>query len=150
MSADVATADKAPELRPKRPVYASYGEIIRTLVVEAQNRVRSEKQPDPIPPVPNNRTVRKLAAQYAKHTKLRRRAEHALSAMNLQVRGENGGVEWTYSYRNRLNDKPSTTRQKRMAAIARLRVQATIDTMDLTPAQAKTYLLAFERKLAKS
>jgi len=146
--ADTPADQKQPELRPKRPVYASYGEIIRTLVVAAQNRVRQDKQPDPLPPVPRTPTIRRLAATYARHKKLARKAEATLSNLNLNVL-DNGAVEWSYSYRNRLNEKPGAARQKRMDRIVQLKVAATIDTMDLTPAKAKQYLLALERKLAK-
>lgn len=137
-----------PENRPKRPVYRSYGELIAVLVSGAKARVRESKQPDPIPPVPSNRTIRRLAAQYSKHRKLARRAEVALSNMNLNVQ-ESGSVGWSYSYRNRMAEKPSATRQKRFDQILRLRVKATLDTMDMTPTQAKAYLLKLERSLSE-
>lgn len=144
---DLAPADKVPEMRPKRPVYTTYTEIIRTLIAAAQGRVRQDKQPDPLPPVPNTAKIRRLVKRYVQARKDARKAEHLLHRLNIDP-DENGSWDWTYSHKNRLNEKPGAARQTRMDKIQQLRVKAAVDTMDMTPAQAKKYLLKLERQLA--
>lgn len=145
--AKTPAAASTPELHPKRPVYTTYAEIIRTLVTAAQARVRQDKQPDPVPPVPTSRKIRQLANSYRWARKAARKAEAKLSNMNLSV-NDQGGVDWSYSYRNKLSEKPGAMRQKRLDKIQQMRLRATLDTMDMTPPAAKGYLLKLERQLA--
>lgn len=150
-----AVMDKAPEVRPKRPIYRSYGELIRILTVDAISRVKADKSVQ-IPPLKITAPMRKLAKQILRLRKDLKGKERVLSNVHKAYAPDRCDrdssaipIEYTYSERNRLGEMRPVAYQARMATIQRLRVKATLDTIDMTPRQAKHYLLMLERRLAK-
>lgn len=147
--------DKPPEVRAKRPVYRSYGELIRVLITDANNRVKADKRHE-IPKPEITAPMRALAKTVLGLRKVLKAKERQLVdeyKVHVPDRCEREDqavpIEWTYSEQNRLRDQRPAEMQARLDAIKRWRVRATLDTIDLTPRQAKAYLLKLEQQLAK-
>lgn len=140
--------EQKPEYVPKRPLYKSYNEIITTLVRETVSRIKQEPQEE-LKPV-----------QTAKMIELRRRVlnlrlglkgvEKRLRDMNVMVEdhGKNE-LAYTYEYRRRQENAPRQRRLQRLEKVQQEKIKATLDTIDMTPTQAKQYLLKLERRLSK-
>lgn len=148
--------DKAPEVRPRRPVYRSYGELIRVLVTDAQARVKMDRTKHEIPPLVITHAMRVIAVRILAFRKALKANERTLSDKykacvpdRYDREDRKVPVEYTYMERHRLEEQRPAAMTARLDAIKRLRVKATLDTMDLTPKQAKAYLLNLERQLSK-
>jgi hypothetical protein len=151
-----ASSNKPPVLTPKRPTYRSYGELIRVLIADATSRVKADK-PVSIPPIVVTAPMRKLADDIAALRKKLRAKERELSEKH-RAKVEDtcyGGskdkpkVDYTYTERSRLTDARPAVFHERMTKIKQLRVKATLDTIDMSPVQAKRYLLKLEEQLRK-
>lgn len=147
-------SNQAPEVRPKRPFYRSYGELIRVLTTDAINRVKADKH-QPIPPLKITAPMRTLAkrimaARTALKTAEREMKEQHKAYVPDRCERDNPNIPIEYSYeeRHRLQDTRPASYQERLDKIKRLRVKATLDTIDMSPRQAKAYLLKLERELA--
>lgn len=143
-----AASDRAPEVRPKRPIYRSYGELIRTLIADATKRVRSTPQPEPKLETITPR-MRALARHYVKHRKLMQDAERELRNQHDAQVSDSGALSLAWHKKNELQAKPGKLRQAKLDRIAQLKIRATLDTIDMTPKQAKAYLLRLEQQLRK-
>lgn len=152
----MAADEQAPELRPKRPIYRSYGELIRLLTADAERRVKATKV-EQIPPLKITAPIRRLGMRIVRlRTRLKREERQLAARHKAQVPsycscedGKGLKVEWTYQETARLREtRPQTTTTK-LDRIKHLRVTATLDTIDMTPRQAKSYLQKLEQTLGK-
>lgn len=144
----LAAQDAKPELRPKRPIYQNYNEIVRTLTAAANSRIKASRNPaDPkiekITP-----EMRRLQAVIVDCRRKLKAAESELVNKH-QAQVEHGGaLALSWSEVKRLRDLPERGYQSRLSVVRQLGVRAILDTVDMTPTQAKKYLLALERRLS--
>lgn len=153
MAGDTPQDTAAPVVKPKRPIYRSYGELIRTLVTDARKRVQATKRVE-VPPPAVTPEARRVADRVIGLAAQLRRMERTLADvhhLHVEPRGYNGErdkIVWTYAHRRTLENRPAAAYTARVEAINALKVKATLDTIDMTPKQAKTYLLKLQQRLA--
>ena len=145
-----ATEDKQPE-KIKRPAYRSYESIIKHLVAQAHKRVKDSREiPRPRPTEAElTPAIKKTIADLKASRIATKRLEKALEAHGLEVAsyGENR-VEFTYTERTKREQAPDRQFEARKRKVEQLKVQAILDTIDMTPRQAKAYFLKLENTLA--
>lgn len=134
--------------RPAEPRYRSYGEVIQILTREAVRRVKLTKyQPEPKLEVITQK-MRALAVRLMDLRRRVKRIERRLAADHKAQVDDDGSLRLTWEERNRLKNIPSSKYEARIDQINKLRIQATLDTIDMTPKQVKAYLVNLERVLA--
>lgn len=142
-----------PEVRPRKPVYHSYDRIVASVIAAATQRVKDTRRLEP-PKLehitPEMRQLQKTIVGLRSQLKA---AERELSnkhkaRVSDSCGSENGKLELTYEERRRLENVPERGYQERVRRVQQAKVKALLDTIDMTPTQAKAYFLKLEDQLA--
>lgn len=136
----------APEVRAKRPVYRTYGALIRMVCHEAAIRVQNQPRPEP------RLTVTPAMRAWARELMGLRRRTKQLETQLRRVGAyltSTGQLQLSWERKRQMQEKPSARRKRQVDAIRALRIQASLDTIDMTPAQVKDYLQTLDAKLAR-
>lgn len=123
-----------------------YTEITRRLFGEKLSALEREPQPTFVLGMPSRRMIALAARQrHAEHEAETCRA--LLKRLHARVNGAD--LELTYERIQVLRGQWQRRQKERQTAVAKLRMQAQIDLLDMAPKAAKAYILKLQRQLSK-
>lgn len=130
-----------------------YSEVLKVLFLDATRRVNTTESPkfDQVGDIAKTKRAVRLRDEYDRLGARRAEIERTLKLMGLAIPNYRGGPRFTVDHVQQTNAKTKWQhrQEQRLSEIARLKAAALIELVDLPRVEAKAYLLALQRTLAK-